>query len=122
LIKTIEERSGGFYAPSPGVIYPALTFLSDIGYASVQQAGTGKLYSITAEGKSHLESSRASVDSILDTLSRIGRRMEDVRDAFAGVGDADPGAWDQIHRACHALREAIRRKRGFMKPGALSEF
>src|SRR5271170_7034993 len=56
LIKTIEERSGGFYSPSPGVIYPALTFLDEIGHASVEQAGTRKLYSITALGKAHLAS------------------------------------------------------------------
>jgi len=112
LIKTIEERSGGFYTPSPGVIYPALTYLSDIGHASVEQAGTRKLYTITDEGKSHLASNRASVDAILDTLSRIGGRMDDVRDAFAGVDDADAGGSDEIRRARHALRDAIRRKRG----------
>jgi DNA-binding PadR family transcriptional regulator len=112
LIKTIEERSGGFYTPSPGVIYPALTYLSDIGHASVEQAGTRKLYSITDEGKSHLASNRASVDAMLDTLSRIGGRMDDVRDAFAGVDDADAGGSDEIRRARHALRDAIRRKRG----------
>jgi DNA-binding PadR family transcriptional regulator len=112
LIKTIEERSGGFYTPSPGVIYPALTYLSEIGHASVEQAGTRKLYSITAEGKAHLDSNRASADAILDTLSRIGSRMDDVREAFAGVGDSDAGASDEIHRARHALRDAIRRKRG----------
>src|SRR6266446_1622678 len=112
LIKTIEERSGGFYTPSPGVIYPALTYLSDIGHASVEQAGTRKLYSITDEGKSHLASNRASVDAILDTLSRIGGRMDDVRDAFADVDDADAGGSDEIRRARHALRDAIRRKRG----------
>src|SRR5277367_669719 len=55
LIKTLEERSGGFYSPSPGVIYPALTYLHDIGFASVEQQGTRKLYSITPEGKAHLE-------------------------------------------------------------------
>jgi len=112
LIKTIEERSGGFYTPSPGVIYPALTYLSDIGHASVEQAGTRKLYTITDEGKSHLASNRAAVDAILDTLSRIGGRMDDVRDAFAGVDDADAGGSDEIRRARHALRDAIRRKRG----------
>jgi DNA-binding PadR family transcriptional regulator len=112
LIKTIEERSGGFYTPSPGVIYPALTYLSEIGHASVEQAGTRKLYSITAEGKAHLASNRASADSILDTLSRIGSRMDDVREAFAGGGDSDPGTSDNIRRARLALRDAIRRKRG----------
>jgi DNA-binding PadR family transcriptional regulator len=112
LIKTIEERSGGFYTPSPGVIYPALTYLSEIGHARVEQAGTRKLYSITAEGKAHLASNRASANAILDALSRIGSRMDDVRDAFAGVGDSDPSASDEIHRARHALRDALRRKRG----------
>ena len=112
LIKTIEERSGGFYTPSPGVIYPALTYLSEIGYASVEQSGTRKLYSITALGKAHLASNRASADAILDTLLRIGSRMDDVRDAFAGVGDSDSGPSDEIRLARLALRDAIRRKRG----------
>ena len=45
-------------------------------------------------------------------VSRIGSRMDDLRKAFAGVGDSDSGASDEIHRARHALRDAIRRKRG----------
>ncbi len=76
LIKTIEERSGGFYSPSPGVIYPALTFLSEIGHASVEQEGSRKLYRITGEGTSHLAANRAIAEAILDTLSRIGGRMD----------------------------------------------
>ena len=112
LIKTIEERSGGFYTPSPGVIYPALTYLSEFGHASVEQEGTRKLYSITAFGKAHLAANRAAADAILDTLSRIGSRMDDVREAFAGVGDSDSGGSDEIHRARQVLRDAIRRKRG----------
>jgi DNA-binding PadR family transcriptional regulator len=77
----------------------------------VEQVGTRKLYSITAEGKSFLASNRADADAILDALSRIGSRMDEVRDAFAGVGDSDSGA-DEIYNARLALREAIRRKRG----------
>ncbi|HEV2332187.1 MAG TPA: PadR family transcriptional regulator, partial [Gammaproteobacteria bacterium] len=30
IIKDVEERSGGFYSPSPGVVYPALTYLEEI--------------------------------------------------------------------------------------------
>jgi hypothetical protein len=30
LIKELEERSGGFYSPSPGMIYPALTYIEEI--------------------------------------------------------------------------------------------
>src|SRR5271156_4201549 len=39
LIKALEERSGGFYTPSPGVIYPALTYLEEIGYATFESEG-----------------------------------------------------------------------------------
>jgi len=109
LIKTIEERSGGFYTPSPGMIYPALTYLDEIGHASIEQEGSRKLYQITPEGQSHLASNRGAADAILDALSRIGSRMDDVREAFAGVGDSD--ASDEIHRARHDLKDALRRKR-----------
>src|ERR1700678_4075495 len=112
LIKTLEERSGGFYTPSPGVVYPALTYLNEIGHASVEQQGTRKLYSITAEGQAHLAADRASAEAILDALSRIGGRMDQVREAFAGVGDSDAGASDEIHRARHALKHALHRTHG----------
>jgi DNA-binding PadR family transcriptional regulator len=112
LIKTLEERSGGFYTPSPGVIYPALTYLHEIGHSSVEQQGTRKLYSITPEGKTYLEENRANAEAILDALERVGGRMEQVREAFAGVGDSDGGASDEVHRARHALKHALRRKHG----------
>jgi DNA-binding PadR family transcriptional regulator len=112
LIKTVEEHSGGFYIPSPGVIYPALTYLSEIGHAGVEQDGARRLYSISAEGKSYLASNRAAAEAILDALSRIGSRMDEAREAFAGVGDSDSGASDEIRQARLALRDAIRRKRG----------
>lgn len=112
LIKTIEERSKGFYTPSPGVIYPALTYLDEIGYASVEPEGARKLYRITPEGEAHLAANKAAADLIMQTLSRIGERMEDVREAFAGIGDKDGGASDEIHRARHALKHALMRKRG----------
>jgi hypothetical protein len=38
--------------------------------------------------------------------------MEQVREAFAGVGDSDGGASDEVHRARHALKHALRRKHG----------
>jgi DNA-binding PadR family transcriptional regulator len=112
LIKTIEERSGGFYDPSPGMIYPALTYLEEIGYAVPEQEGSRRRYSITDTGRAHLTAHRAQADSILDTLSRIGGRMEQVREAFAGIDDLDAGASDELHRARHELRHALRRKRG----------
>ena len=73
LIKTLEERSGGFYTPSPGVIYPALTYLHEIGHTSVEQQGTRKLYSITPQGKAHLEASRGTPKR----FSKLWRELAD---------------------------------------------
>jgi DNA-binding PadR family transcriptional regulator len=112
LIKMIEERSGGFYSPSPGMIYPALTYLDEIGHACVEQEGQRKLYRITPAGQSHLAANHMTAEAILDALSRIGGRMDQVREAFAGLGDLDGGASDELHRARHALKRALHRKRG----------
>lgn len=112
LIRLLEARSGGFYAPSPGMIYPALTYLEEIGHAEVAQEGNRKLYSLTEAGRAHLDANREQADRILDALARIGGRMEQVREAFAGVGDADPQASDTLHQARHAIRHALMRARG----------
>ena len=66
LIKAIEERMGGSYTPSPGVIYPTLFWLNDMGYAAVETAEAGrKRYHITPEGKAFLVANRASADVLL---------------------------------------------------------
>lgn len=112
LIKIIEERSEGFYTPSPGVIYPALTYLEEVGHTSVAQDGGRKLYSITPQGEAYLAEQRGTADAILQALSRIGRRMDEVREAFAGVSDLDADASDELHRARHNLKRALRSKLG----------
>ncbi len=56
LIKAIEETFGGRYSPSPGVIYPTLAWLDDMGYAAIEaEDGGRKRYSITAEGEAFLD-------------------------------------------------------------------
>jgi DNA-binding PadR family transcriptional regulator len=117
LIKSLEERSGGFYAPSPGMIYPALTYLEEIGHATVAAEGTKKLYHITEEGRGYLEQNRTRVEAILAELARIGGKMEHVRRIFSGgetdfdtdESDFGPG---EIHAARRALKSALRGKRG----------
>ena len=112
LIRMMEERSGGFYAPSPGMIYPALTYLDEIGHAAATPDGNRKLYAITDAGRAYLAAHRDEADIILGALARIGGRMEQVREAFAGMADADPDAADEFHAARHALKHALMRKRG----------
>jgi DNA-binding PadR family transcriptional regulator len=70
LIKGIEERMAGSYSPSPGVIYPTLSWLEDMGYTAPEtEAGARKRYRITEEGQAFLTANRAAVD---DLFSRIG--------------------------------------------------
>jgi len=73
IIKAIEELAGGEYSPSPGVIYPTLTLLEEIGHATVtQEQGGKKQYGITAEGTAVLESQREIVVRILGRLNSAG--------------------------------------------------
>jgi DNA-binding PadR family transcriptional regulator len=110
LIKLLGERSGGFYSPSPGMVYPALTYLEEAGYASVAPEGAKKLYSLTPEGRAHLDQHRDEAKAILSQLETIGQRMGDVRRAFSGEEDGALDAAD-IRHAVHALKHALREKR-----------
>lgn len=82
IIKALEERSSGAYSPSPGVVYPTLTFLEEAGYASSAAEGAKKVFSITDAGKAYLGENRAAVDAVLDQLERYGRKMARAREWF----------------------------------------
>src|SRR6185295_19834774 len=66
LIKAIEEKTSGMYSPSPGVIYPALTFLEEANYVTSTAEGNKRLYTITDEGRTHLSDNRQAVETTLD--------------------------------------------------------
>ena len=80
LIKAVEERSNGVYSPSPGIVYPALTYLEEAGFVTSAADGNKKLYTITDEGKAHLAENREAVASTLDFLGRTGEQMNRFRD------------------------------------------
>jgi len=61
IMQAIEERSGRTYRPSPGVIYPTLQLLEELGHARVEEHEGRKVYAITAEGKRDLEEHRDEV-------------------------------------------------------------
>jgi DNA-binding PadR family transcriptional regulator len=107
LIKEIEERMGGFYSPSPGVVYPTLTMLEELGW--IRQAGSEgarKAYEITDEGRVALEENKASVDAIFQRISEAAERF----------GGGRPP--HQIVRAMENLRTALRLR---LERGALTE-
>ena len=83
IIKALEEHSSGMYTPSPGMVYPALTYLEEMGHAAAEADGTKKLYRITEAGAAYLEEHRRSADETLEQLARFGRRMAHFRRRFA---------------------------------------
>ena len=105
LIKAIEERTGGAYAPSPGVVYPTLTMLEELGHIALDDSdGQRKLCTITAAGKKHLTENKAALEEMEARLARPRR----------GRGDevAPP-----VVRAMENLRTALRLR---LNAGALS--
>ena len=77
LIRRIEELTGGAYAPSPGVIYPTLTLLDDMGQiAAADSEGAKKLFAITPEGQAELDANAALVDELLARLAEVGDEQQ----------------------------------------------
>ena len=106
IIKELDDRSKGFYVPSPGMVYPALTYLEEIGHATVTVDGARKLYSITESGKEQLAKNLATADALFAQFGRVGERMDRVRRAL----DADEAGEepDQERRGSRELHRARR--------------
>jgi DNA-binding PadR family transcriptional regulator len=95
LIKAIEEKFGGTYSPSPGVVYPTLTLLEELGFIRPEATdGPRKQFVITAEGTAFLAANKAIVDQIFARMAEIGR-------AYAG------GPAPEIRRAMQNLEAAL---------------
>ena len=99
IIKEIEDRVANTYSPSPGVIYPTLIMLEEIGHATVAEEEGKKLYAITPDGSAYIAVHRAALDGAL-------QRMRSVSDANSG------GPAPEIVRATENLRMALRLRQG----------
>jgi DNA-binding PadR family transcriptional regulator len=122
LIRAIEELTHGSYAPSPGIVYPTLTMLQDMGF--IEEApgeGARKAFSITPEGRTHLEERLEEADALIARLADMG---EGPRKARGGpvrraVGNLLSALWqrvtredsgeDVLHKVADILDEAARK-------------
>ena len=108
IIKALDERSKGFYVPSPGMVYPALTFLEEIGHATIEADGNRKRYHITETGRQYLAEHRARADALFAQFERVGERMDRVRRAMnADAIDEEPLS-DNTSAGSKELRQAVR--------------
>ena len=100
LIRAVEELTGGEYAPSPGVVYPTLTLLQDMGL--IEEApgeGPRKPFQITDAGRAHLEENSQEAEDLMDRLRGLAPRQ----DSTAGPA---------IGRAVRNLMTALRHRVG----------
>lgn len=105
LIKQVEERMNGAYAPSPGLVYPTLTMLEEMGYIASEEGESGrKRYAIADEGRGFLKENAATVERIVERMKMVGERHK-------------RGEQPQIMRAMMNLKMALHLK---TEPGALS--
>jgi len=122
LIKAIEERFGGTYSPSPGVIYPTLSWLEDMGYAAIDAEGGGrKSYRITEEGQTFLAANREAADALLSRVgpesrgevpAQVVRAMENLKLALRlrlRRGALDQAAAENIAAALDAAVQKVER-------------
>jgi DNA-binding PadR family transcriptional regulator len=125
LMRAIEERMGGTYTPSPGVIYPTLAWLEDMGY-TIAEAETGgrKRYRITPEGEAFVAANKSSIDAALSRSgggqpggregvpANVVRAMENMKLALRlrlRRGPIDPAAAEAIAQALDAAAQAVER-------------
>jgi len=114
LIKALEQRSSGFYVPSPGMMYPALSCMEDRGHVSIQAEGNRKRYALSDDGRAHLEANREHVDGLLAKLDAAAEKMRVMRSALAEGGeDAGSKRWTaELADARHALKHALEARAG----------
>jgi DNA-binding PadR family transcriptional regulator len=110
IIQAIEERSSGTYRPSPGVVYPTLQMLEELGHAKVEEAEARKVYAITGEGKEDLK-----------------HHSDEVADFYADAGE---GSWedfadelrDLTHRVAKMFKSIGRSaRRGRLTPSTMKK-
>jgi DNA-binding PadR family transcriptional regulator len=96
LIKELEQKFGGGYAPSPGSIYPTLTLLEELEHVrAVTSEGTKRLFEITVEGESYLRENQAALNSAMARMEMAARAVS---------GETPPL---ELHHAMHTLNASL---------------
>lgn len=108
IMATIESKSGGAYRPSPGVIYPTLQMLEEIGHAKSREAEARKIYAITDEGKRELAAHRDEVDELYERFTE---------ESWEGHAERLGDLVKQVARMFRSVKRAARR--GRMTPATM---
>src|SRR6202790_3244521 len=107
IIKQLEEKTADWYSPSPGIVYPTLTYLEEAGSVTAATEGSKKLYAITEEGRVYLKANRDLVDAVLDRLSALGERVNRWRREARGEREDRRTLPPLVEATIDHLREAV---------------
>jgi DNA-binding PadR family transcriptional regulator len=99
IIRELEDRSEGLYKPSPGVIYPTLQMLEEMGYTTSREEEGKKVYTITDEGIKFLAEKKETTDGMRD---RIKKRW-----SFRNIGRM-AGVMRDYHELEHVISSGLR--------------
>jgi len=114
IIRALQDQFGGFYAPSPGAVYPTLQMLEDMGYVTASLLDGKKVYAITAEGQHFLTERREAVE---DIRTRFGRWWDWWGPAYRELWDLghalrSRAPWHRVNpEKLRRIREVIARAR-----------
>lgn len=122
LIRAIEELTGGGYTPSPGVVYPALSVLQDLGHIEeAESEGARKAFAATPEGIAELEANAEKVESLFARLAALAekrehidaapvrRAIDNLRTVLRDRLGSDEADKDMVHKAAAILDEAAQK-------------
>src|SRR5258708_38283652 len=107
IIKLVEEKTADWYSPSPGIVYPTLTYLEEAGDVTATTEGAKKLYAITPEGRAYLDANRDLVDTVLDRLTALGERINRWRRSERGERGNRRNLPPLVEAAFDHLRETV---------------
>ncbi len=122
LIKAVEELTDGDYAPSPGIVYPTLTMLEDMGLIREQKSkDSKKVFEATDDGRAHLEENGDEVDELIERLEghghsrrhgqrpEIGRAIGNLMSALRNRVAQDGWNEELLNEVIDVLDDAARR-------------
>ena len=122
LIRAIEDLTGGFYVPSPGVVYPTLTLLQDMG--QIDEAASGgarKAFAVTADGAEQLAAKKEEVAALFARLAELAiqhersdggpirRAMQNLKMVLISRLDSGDAKTETLHQVAAILDDAAQK-------------
>ncbi len=122
LIRAVEDLTGGSYVPSPGVVYPTLSMLQEMGQIEETKADAArKAFAITPDGTAHLLDNKALVETLFARLASLAtmrqrtdpqpvrRAMDNLKAALMGRLRREDSSTDTAHAIAQILDDAAQR-------------